>query len=457
MISLEELARYIPNARLIGDPKTCVRAISTDTRKLAGGPTFFALRGDRFDAHDFLEEAVAAGASALVVDREVSSRVPQIVVPDTRQALADAARGWRQRFTLPLIAVSGSNGKTTVTQMLAVILAKAVGEEQRLATVGNFNNEIGLPLTLLRLQPEHRLAVVEMGMNHPGEIARLASVAQPTVALVNNAQREHQEFMGSVAATAYENGASIEALGRDGIAVFPADDACAPIWRELAGSRSILDFSKGGQAAVTYHAGEWPRGMRLALDTPNGRIQVNLCLSGAHNGHNAAAAASAALAAGVSLDAIAAGLEAFEAVQGRGVRTELVTGTLLIDDAYNANPDSVRAAIDALKCRPGSRILVLGDMGEVGDQGPAFHTEIGAYAKECRIDQLFTLGDLAEHSARAFGATGAEHHASIEDLVSALKPLCLDATTVLIKGSRFMKMERVIEALTHATLDAPAP
>jgi UDP-N-acetylmuramoyl-tripeptide--D-alanyl-D-alanine ligase len=267
MMTLGELADLIPDAKLIGDAAVVFKDVSTDTRNLPPHCLFFCLKGERFDAHDFADQAVAGGAVALVVDRRLDLDVPQVVVPDARLALGSAAAGWRARFNIPVIAVTGSNGKTTVTQMLATILATAAGEDGRLATRGNLNNDIGLPLTLFRLRPEHRYAVVELGMNHPGEIAYLASIAQPTVALVNNAQREHQEFMGTVEATAHENGASIAALPASGVAVFPDDDDCADIWRRLAADRRCLDFGFRQPVAVGARFESIPGGLKLGLDT----------------------------------------------------------------------------------------------------------------------------------------------------------------------------------------------
>ncbi len=334
--------------------------------------------------------------------------------------------------------------------MLAKILATAAGEDGRLATRGNLNNDIGLPLTLFRLLPEHRYAVVELGMNHPGEIAYLARLAQPTVALVNNAQREHQEFMGTVEATAHENGASISALPADGIAVFPADDPCAPIWRELAGTRRILDFGFRQAAAVQASFTTVAGGIALELQTPAGPLNLRLKLAGAHNAHNAAAAATAALAAGLAPEVIGRGLEAFTPVAGRGVIRRTAHGATLIDDTYNANPDSVRAAIDLLASQSGPGILVLGDMGEVGAQGPEFHAEIGHYARERGVEGLLALGELTRAAVSAYndhdGQSG-RHFDDIEALIGQARAGAVAGTTVLVKGSRFMKMERVVQAL----------
>lgn len=448
VMTLQEVTDSIPGAKIHGATDLTITDISTDTRNIPSGCLFFALRGDRFDAHDFIPEAVASGAKAIVSERPLDPKIPHVEVPDTRIALGATAKAWRSRFDIPVITVTGSNGKTTVTQMLATILASASGENQRLATRGNLNNEIGLPLTLFRMNSAHQRAVLELGMNHPGEIRYLADIAQPTVALVNNAQREHQEFMGTVEATAFENGASISALPASGHAVFPADDACAPIWRALAKDREVLDFGFSNPACIRAAWRSESDGMILTLDTPNGRIEPRLALAGAHNAHNATAAASAALAAGVPLSEVLSGLESFRPVSGRGVILRSTQGATLIDDSYNANPDSVLAAIDLLASRPSPAYLILGDMGEVGEKGPEFHAEVGQYAKKKGLTGLVTLGALARHATESFDAPQAQHFESLEAALDVVKPLAVQGATLLVKGSRFMKMERVIEALT---------
>jgi len=449
MMTLAELAQVLPRSALHGDGGVRFTSVSTDTRTAAAGCVFFALRGERFDAHDFVAEAAAAGAVAAVVERRVEVPLPQIVVADARRALGIAAAAWRARFDLPLIAVAGSNGKTTVTQMIGSILAAAYGEDRRLVTRGNLNNDIGLPLMLFELAARHRAAVLELGMNHPGEIAYLAQLAQPTVAVVNNAQREHQEFMASVEATAHENGAVIAALPPQGVAVFPADDPCAAIWRTLAGTRRVIDFARSAHAVVTATAEPTVAGSRLSIATPQGLIETSIGAPGAHNVHNALAATAACLAIGVPVAAIATGLAAFAPVKGRGVRLSTASGATLIDDTYNANPDSMRAAIDVLASYPAPRVLVIGDMGEVGAQGPAFHREIGAYARSRGIETLLATGDLAREAVSAFGK-GAMHFADTDALIAAARAAAAPGATLLVKGSRFMRMERVVQALQEA-------
>jgi len=456
MMTLAEAQRMLPGSRIDGAPQAAtVRfgSVSTDSRTLAPGALFVALRGPRFDGHEHVEAAARRGAVAAILERTAPGGLPAILVPDTRRALGQLAAGWRARFALPLIAVAGSNGKTTVTQMVASILAQAFGRADAnprawLATRGNLNNDIGLPLMLLELDARHRAAVLELGMNHPGEMALLAGIARPTVALVNNAQREHQEFLADEAATARENAAVIDALPPEGVAVFPADDSQAHVWRQAAGTRRVLDFARGTAAAVTAQFSAGASGSRLSIATPVGLIEAELQVPGVHNVHNALAACACALAIGIEPRAIAAGLGAFRAVAGRGVPATTASGATLIDDTYNANPDSVRAAIEVLALRGQPRILVLGDMGEVGERGPAFHREIGRHARECGIDALLCLGEAAAQAAEAYGK-GGRHFATVEALVAAAAALAVPPATVLVKGSRFMKMERVVAALAR--------
>jgi UDP-N-acetylmuramoyl-tripeptide--D-alanyl-D-alanine ligase len=315
-----------------------------------------------------------------------------------------------------------------------------------LATQGNFNNDIGLPLQLLRLRADHRVAVLELGMNHPGEIGYLASLAKPTVALVNNAQREHQEFMATVEAVARENGSVIEALGESGVAVFPAGEEFTELWKGLAGSRPCMTFGDAHCGADIVLAGaEWQQGhWNVSVKTPIGPVVYRLHIAGRHNVRNSLAAVACALAAGAPLDAIARGLEAFEPVKGRSRAAAVQSAgrtITLVDDTYNANPDSVRAAIDVLAELPGPRLLVLGDMGEVGDQGPMFHTEVGEHARHRGIELLFTLGEQST-------AMGGRHFADVESLNAAVLAELPRVASVLVKGSRFMRMERVVEAIT---------
>ncbi|WP_416763556.1 UDP-N-acetylmuramoyl-tripeptide--D-alanyl-D-alanine ligase [Roseateles sp. So40a] len=462
--AFELLSPLLPAATLVGDAATPLCRVHTDTRTLRAGDLFVALRGERFDANDFLAQAKASGAVAAIAERGlVEAGLNGLLVPDAKLALGLLSQAWREQQHLPVIAVTGSNGKTTVTQMIAAILRAWLGDAAMLATEGNFNNEIGVPLTLLRLRQNestwHRAAVVELGMNHPGEIAPLAAMTQPTVALVNNAQREHQEFMHTVEAVARENGAVIGALGAAGVAVFPAEDPCAPVWQSQAQGRGTLTFALQGQAdvmgraqwvaptdasAAAGSAGHWA----IEILTPAGSIPVTLAMAGQHNVRNALAAAACTLAAGAPLAAIRDGLQAFKAVKGRSaLQTAVWQGRriTLIDDSYNANPDSVRAAIDVLAELPGASWLILGDMGEVGEQGPAFHEEVGAHAADQGLSALWTAGSAARDAATAYGA-GARAFDTVAELIAALEH-APQVQNILVKGSRFMKMEQIVAAL----------
>lgn len=426
-----------------------VPAIVTDTRAIEPGQIFLALEGDRHDGHDYVAQAAERGAAAVIVARRIEGAdIPQFLLGDTRQALTRIAAAWRARFDLPLIAVTGSNGKTTTKEMIASILRSWLGPDATVATRGNLNNDIGLPLSLLRLSESHQASVFELGMNHPGEIAQLAAIARPTVGLVNNAQREHQEFMHTVEAVARENGAVLEGLGAQGVAVFPGDDAYVDLWRGMAGDAQILCF--GFESHFPVHADEIhaePAHTRFRLHTPLGSASVTLRALGVHNLRNAMAAAACSVAAGAPLQAIVQGLEAFNPVAGRMQLHTFPDGHQLIDDSYNANPDSVRAAIEVLAALPGRRTLVLGTMAEIGENSPAMHAEVGAYARERGIDALFTFGADAAHAASAFG-DGAKAFDDIPTLVAALAEQ--PPGHVLVKGSRSTRMERVVEGIIPA-------
>jgi UDP-N-acetylmuramoyl-tripeptide--D-alanyl-D-alanine ligase len=461
MTTLTALLTALPGARPVGDLSAVqIQRVHTDSRSLQPGDLFVALRGERFDAHDFLPQARAAGAVAALAERGLAEAgLPGVEVPDALQALGRLATHWRAQFDLPVVAVTGSNGKTTVTQMVASIL-RAAAPEAALATQGNFNNAIGVPLTLLRLRKQHRLAVVELGMNHPGEIAGLAAMAQPTVALVNNAQREHQEFMAKVEAVARENAEVFTALPAQGMAVFPQDDAYSDLWRTLAGGRRCCTFGPT-PAADVHGSAEWGNGhWQLQVHTPAGAFQTTLAIAGRHNVRNAWAATACAWAAGVPIDAIARGLQAFEPVQGRSRTLSLQVGgraVTLIDDSYNANPDSVRAAIDVLAELPGPRLLALGDMGEVGEQGLAFHDEVLRHALNSGIEHTVVTGRWMGEAAAALQRQGAGRlHAcpDFEALAAQALAEWPGVASALVKGSRFMRMERLIPLLQQ-TADRP--
>ena len=447
MMSLAEAAGAM-GVRLVCGANACeavrFHGVSTDTRSVGKGQLFVAIRGEFFDGHDFLAVAKERGAVAALVDERHDAKtapLPLLVADETRQALGRLGRNWRLRFAPVMIAITGSNGKTTTKEMLASILRRHAGEDGALATRGNLNTDIGVPMTLLGMRASHRYCAVELGMNHPGEIALLARIAQPTVALVNNAQREHLEFMQSIEAVAAENASVFDSLPGDGVAVLNADDAMAGVFREKAGKRRRIEFGiEAGEVTGSYALR--PLESEIVVRTPSGETRAVLAIPGLHNVRNALAAAACAHAAGIPADAIGAGLAAFRPYAGRLQMKKTAAGATLIDDSYNANPDSVRAAIDVLASCPGPTALVLGDMGEVGEQGPAFHAEVGKYAKEQGINSLLALGSSAGDSVAAFGA-GGRHYDDWNEIPSDLK----NARTILVKGSRFMRMERVVDAL----------
>ncbi|GKS99078.1 UDP-N-acetylmuramoyl-tripeptide--D-alanyl-D-alanine ligase [Acidovorax sp. SUPP3434] len=453
MMTLQQALGFIqarvPTARLVGEGALPLSRVHTDTRTLQAGDLFVALKGERYDANAFLADARTAGAAAAVAHGGLEAAgLPGIEVPDTLAALGALAAGWRAQFRLPLIGVTGSNGKTTVTQMIAAVLQAWKGPAA-FATQGNFNNDIGVPLMLLRLNAAHEAAVIELGMNHPGEIAYLADLARPTVALVNNAQREHLEFMHTVQAVAEENGSCLSALPADGVAVFPAGDAYTALWRQLAAGRRCITFGADG-ADVRCTAAQWEgSAWRIRIDTPQGGFDATLRVAGMHNVTNALAATACALAAGAPLDAVARGLSAFVPVKGRSRAFSVPQAgrvVTAVDDTYNANPDSMRAAIDVLAGLPGPQLLVLGDMGEVGEQGPQFHAEAGAQARASGISRLFALGALSTHAAQAYGPD-ARHFDDMASLLAAVQQALPQVGSVLVKGSRFMKMEQVVQVL----------
>jgi UDP-N-acetylmuramoyl-tripeptide--D-alanyl-D-alanine ligase len=459
-LSLHTLLPWLEGATLQGDGAVVVQRVNTDTRTLRPGDLFVALRGERFDGAQFIEQAKAMGAVAVLCDASGKSTaqaagMAAVIVTDTRLALGQLAAGWRAQFELPVIAVTGSNGKTTVTQMLASILRLA-HPQASLATQGNLNNDIGVPLTLLNLRPQHAIAVVELGMNHPGEIAYLAKMTKATVALVNNAQREHQEYMGTVEAVARENGAVIGLLADSGRAVFPIDDEYSGLWQTMASTRAVLTF--GLQAGdVRCSEPKWVEGAwHFELLTAAMRRPCQVHVAGRHNVKNALAATACALSAGVSIDAVVQGLNSFEPVKGRSralaLQLALPQGNhalTVVDDTYNANPDSVRAAIDVLAELPGPQLLVLGDMGEVGDQGPQFHAEVGAYARTQGLSQVITLGSMSVSTTQAF--QGGQHFEDMAALQAYVVQVLPQFNSILVKGSRFMKMERVLDVLSAHT------
>jgi UDP-N-acetylmuramyl pentapeptide synthase len=470
-------------------------SVSTDSRTVGAGQLFFALSGPAFDGHAFVQSALDQGAVAAVISRDIGPvNGTVVIVPDTLQALQAWATHWRAQWPGRLAAVTGSNGKTTVKQMVAKIFAIACGETGAWATPGNLNNHIGVPLSVLGLQPSHQLAVLELGMNHPGEIAALAAIAQPHVALVNNAQREHQEFMKTVEAAAQENGQVLAALPAEGIAIFPRDPQHESIWAGLAAGRKMIRFGlvnmpaadafsgqeilgewqplqadqaqteeskAGGSQAEESHAERQAQPQRMLSVTFPGQSAVSIELKGVgdHFALNALAAASVAYACGCPVPVIQQALAQFQPVRGRGAQRALAGGGWMIDDTYNANPDSVRAAIDALAGLTPPRALVLGDMGEVGDQGSAFHQEVLRHAQDQRIESLWLFGS-AFHLAQQQTGIG-RHFADIHSLVTGLTAW-IDSQqqqsrwpSIWVKGSRFMQMERVVNSLNTQPIGEP--
>ena len=460
MMRLSEAARAI-RGELRGEDRE-FEAVSTDTRALTRRALFVALRGNRYDGHDFIAQAAASGAAAAMVQEPAAGSrdkaLPLLLVEDTRLALGTLAAYWRGKFSMPLVALTGSNGKTTVKEMLASILREAVSTESRVpnpespvhATRGNLNNDIGVPLTLLELRGGHRYAVVEMGMNHAGEIRYLAGLAAPDVALVNNAGPAHIEFFDSVEAIARAKGEIFEGLKPGGTAVINADDRHAAIWRDLAAGKRVVDFGIERPAAVTAtYRLSWLES-EIVVKLPQGEARAVLKAPGVHNVRNALAASAAAVALQVPAPAIEQGLARFSGIKGRLQRKAARGGATVIDDTYNANPESIRAAIDVLAAFPAPTILVLGDMGELGPRSAEFHRDIGAYALRQNISSLFAIGDATRETVAAFGAAGT-HASSLDDLLHMARASATSRATLLVKGSRFMQMERVVTDLTGET------
>ena len=429
-----------------------VRRVSTDSRSIQPGDLFIALRGEKFDGGAFAAQALQQGAAGVVLEaRQAPEIASAIRVDDTRLALGRLAAAWRQRFAIPVVAITGSNGKTTVKEMLAAILRAEAGSEAGvLHTEGNLNNDIGLPLMLLRLCGTHRFAVLEMGMNHAGEIDYLTRLARPDVAVVNNALSAHIGFLGSVENIARAKGEIFNGLTNAGIAVFNADDAHAWLWREANARRSIIDFGIRQPAAVSGRYQPSGFGSALTLSLPDADLDIALQVPGEHNVMNALAAAAAAFALDVSHRSIVVGLSGFTGVRGRLQRKPALHGSTFIDDTYNANPDSVKAALTVLAQQPGTRVLVLGDMGELGADAAAMHAAIGRAAHAAGVDRLLALGELSRETVAAFGA-GAMHFERIEELLAELENALTPDATVLVKGSRFMQMERVVKSFTEAS------
>jgi UDP-N-acetylmuramoyl-tripeptide--D-alanyl-D-alanine ligase len=423
--------------------------VGTDSRAIKKGELFVALKGENFDGHEYAAQSLEQGASAVLVSKTYNV-IPAVVVKDTRLALGELAAYWRHQFLMPVVAITGSNGKTTVKEMLATILSAAMGNDDSvLATQGNFNNDIGLPLTMLNLRDQHHFAVLEMGMNHVGEISYLTRLAKPNIALVNNAGTAHIGELGSVEAIALAKGEIFEGLANGGIAIINADDVFADLWKKLASNHQQMTFALDTKADVTATYSLCLVDSNIELLTPVGQISFTLPAPGLHNVRNALAAACAALALNVSLEHIAEGLSQFAGAKGRLQAKQGLAGAKVIDDTYNANPSSMKAAIDVLKASDGKRIFVMGDMAELGNDEISMHEEVGHYAKEAGIEKLIVLGNLSQHTAEAFGADAA-HYETVEALTESLISIMDAKTTVLVKGSRSMRMERVVDGIQLA-------
>ena len=447
METLYAVAQRI-GARLEGNNVGFNRVV-TDTRTLTKGDLFVALKGENFDGHEFVARAAKSGAVGAIVSHHIDCPLPQIIVEDTLIALQEYAASWRNDFTLPVVAVTGSNGKTTTKQMLSAIFA---ARGPVLATLGNLNNHIGLPLTLLSLRREHATAVIEMGASHLKEIELLTRLTRPNIGVITQAGDAHLEGFGSREGVARGKGELFAGLGREGVAVINADDAFAPLWREIAKNSSMLSFGLSEQADVrALHVqpfpAESPVGSRFELRAPEGRQVVTLPLPGRHNVNNALAAAACAVALGMDLKDIAAGLARMDAPQGRLSWKATPEGARLLDDSYNANPTSLQAGMELLASLAGERVLVLGGMAELGANAPQLHHEAGLSARKLGINRLYTLGPLAAEAARGFGE-GAQAFEDFNELAAALRPHLNKNVAILVKGSRSSRMERVVAALT---------
>lgn len=443
MWKLTELAQQL-KGQLQGND-TLIERVSTDTRTLKAGDLFLALIGENFNGHEFLAQAQAQGAVAALVSQEVTTSLPVIRVEDTRLALGQLAAWHRQQYSLPLIALTGSCGKTTVKEMLRTILSEC---GLVLANAGTLNNEIGVPLTLLQLNEQHRYAVIELGANHPGEIAYLSSLARPEVAFINNIAPAHLEGFGSVEGVAWAKAEIFQNLAAHGTALINLDDAYAQWLQQLLVGRAVVTF--GWHEAADIQARDVHMSATGAcsftLHTPQGQVAIELAVLGRHNVTNALAAAAAALQVGIPLAAIKIGLAKTQPVAGRLVTRAGIAGARILDDTYNANPASVKAAIQVLAQQTGERILVIGDMLELGATAHSLHEEIGHFAREQGIQTLYAYGVLTRHTVAAFGAN-AYHYDSHAALAEALRPQLHPAVTILVKGSRSSKMETIVALL----------
>lgn len=424
--------------------------IAIDSRSLVRGDLYVALKGEHFDGHDFVSHAADQGACAVVVEHEVDCGLPAVVVSDTRLALGELAKHIRRGFHGPLIGLTGSNGKTTVKEMLAAILHE---KGQVLATRGNFNNDIGVPLTLFRLKPFHDYAVIEMGANHAGEIAYLTGLASPSVALITNAAPAHLEGFGSLDGVANAKGEIFQGLVKGGVAIINQDDKYSDLWKACAKEHSIVTFGTNGSADVHATWQEGVDGSEIDLHAPEGSVHFSLAMPGKHNVMNALAASAAALAAGISLEEVKRGLESTLIVPGRSQRKSGLNGAVVIDDTYNANPASLGVALDVLAVCEGARLFVMGDMAELGDETLQLHRDAGKKVFASGVEAFFAIGDLSRVAVEEYTAAGGKNgfHFDTQDaLVDAVTGRLHQGVTVLVKGSRSMRMERIVIALTEA-------
>jgi UDP-N-acetylmuramoyl-tripeptide--D-alanyl-D-alanine ligase len=445
---LSELVRY-GQGRLVGADRA-FSSVSTDTRTIKQGALFVALAGPSFDGHDFVMTAAQNGAAAALVSRPLPVDLPQVVVGDPLGALSEFARAWRRQFKIPVVGVTGSNGKTTTKELIGSILSQL---GPTLVTRGNLNNHIGVPLTLLELTKEHRYAVIEMGANHIGEIAHLASLAEPTVGIVTNAGAAHLEGFGSLDGVAAGKGEMFQALPVEGVAVINGDDKYAAQWRDMSAADRILTFGFEQQCDFMAHKVRevsGAAGFRIDFDlvTPDGTLAATIPLAGLHNLRNALGAAAAACAAGTPVEQIVSGLAAMKTVAGRLELKPAINGAFLVDDSYNANPSSLKAGLDAMRGSfSGKRWLVLGEMKELGDASDELHAEVGRYARQAGIERLLAIGEGSRFSVEAFGR-GGQWFADIDALIRDAKASLTPGVAVLIKGSRANRLERVSAALS---------
>jgi len=441
MMALSQATKILNGTQIGNDVE--FSDVSTDTRSLKKGDLYIALKGDSFDGHDYIERAQKAGAIAAIVHEDVVTDLPVVKVDDTRKALGGLAAAWRQSFGGKVVAITGSNGKTTVKEMVSAIAAR---QGEVLATRGNFNNDIGLPLTLLRMEHED-FAVIEMGANHPGEISNLTHITKPDVALINNAGPAHLEGFGSLKGVAQAKGEIYQGLSNDGVVVLNKDDGFATYWTELSGGKRIVSFSMKDKSASVY--GEWQQndnGGTLSVITGDENFVINLKVYGLHNAMNALAAIAVAKALDMNSSFIVKALDEFVAVKGRLNFHKVGNNLTLIDDTYNANPASLDAGIKVLAELPGQHWLVLGDMGELGDDERRVHFDAGMKARTSGVTRLLTIGEASRHAADAFGEN-AQSFKTKDELVSFIKDHQSEELGILVKGSRFMHMEQIVESI----------